>query len=256
MLEHGFFTQKSLRVKIKQGMIFSLLLFMKFKIEKITEKIYKVSEPYFSGCANIFIFKGTLFNLIVDSGLGMENIKDFLLENNFKKLKLFITHGHFDHCGGVNYFDKEELVIKNKIYQNLKNNSLLGLEYLKTKDFNKKFVKINSFYNNFKIKKLKPFTKNIINNGNFNFKIIATPGHTDDSFVLFDEKTKLLVTGDSLYNGKIYSSMKNSNKKMFIESLNKIKSLNFNLVLPGHGKTLNRKEALNIIDTWLENLAA
>ncbi len=235
---------------------------MLFKIDKIKENIYKISEPYFKEHANIFIVKGKKFDLVVDSGMGLENLKEFLLKKKIMNPKVFITHGHFDHIGGMKFFEPNELLICGKVAENLSNKKLFGLEYLHDKDFDinigkKLGVNVKEFCKKFNVDKIKKpsiYKKNVISNGTYSFEIIHTPGHTDDSYILFDKKNKIIITGDTLYNGKIYMTMKNSDKKSFFKFLKKIQGLDFNLVLPGHNKVMNKKQALVIIEMWLKAL--
>lgn len=232
-----------------------------FEKMEIMDKIFQISEPYFQDHANIFVFKGKDFDLVIDCGMGLENLDYFLIKNKFENTKLFLTHAHYDHCCGLNAFNSKDLIIKNKVLNNLKNMKLLALDFIDFKQFNKNSLKLKinfqEFYSNFEIKnlgKIKPFSKNLIDNGNFSFKVIYTPGHTDDSYILFDEINKILVTGDTLYNGELYANMLNSNKKDYIESLNMIKKLDYEIVLPGHNQIMTKKQSLVVIKRWIKLL--
>jgi len=71
--------------------------------------------------------------------------------------------------------------------------------------------------------------------------VIHTPGHTPGSIMLLDEKRKALFTGDSLilYDGKRVGGapeLLNANLNQWRESIAKVSTLNFDIMLPGHGE--------------------
>ncbi len=234
---------------------------MKFRIEKISEDIYKITEPYFSEHANIFVFCGPIFDLVVDCGIGIENLRSFLLDQKFKP-QVFLTHAHFDHCGGLRYFKPTEVLVVPAIRKNLQKRGLLGLQYFNVKDFTKNAgallkTDIPAFVSNFAVESasdLNPYKSDSISNGHFSFEILHTPGHTDDSCVLFDKAKKIIITGDTLYRGEIFCSLPNSNRELFMESLKKIQKLDFETVLPGHNEVLDKVQGMEMIGTWIQNL--
>jgi len=222
-----------------------------FKITKVSNNIYKIQEVWFKEHANLYLFCGKNSNLLIDAGLGLFDIKLFLEKKGFKNVKVALTHSHFDHFGGIRHFSKNEVLITKKIYANLKNKNLFGLDFLLEKDFSSKsnFSEVKSIFHSFKIV-LKPRNIKSIKVGNFNFKIIGAPGHTDDSVIYYDKKNGIIITGDTLYKGGIYFNFLNSNAKKFKDSLSVIKNLNFKLLLPGHGSALKKDSAQKIIKKW------
>ena len=84
-------------------------------------------------------------------------------EVNGEVVGIIITHHHFDHVGAL--------------------------------DEIKKYYKVNVYdYSNLK-------ENNKIDN--FDFKMIRTPGHTDDSITIYFEKEKIMFVGDFIFYGSI-----------------------------------------------------
>ena len=230
-----------------------------FSIKKIKNNVYLIEEKWFKEHANLYLFAGKKFNLLIDCGLGIFNIKEFLNKKGFKNIKVLLTHSHFDHASGVRHFLPEEIIVGHKIFKNLKDERMWGIKYLKRKDFIEEvFSKINfsnilGMYKNLVIF-AKPQLLTKINIGSFCFEPINVPGHTNDSTAYYDKSKRILITGDALYDGKIYFDFLNSNKKEFKNSLNKITHLDFNLVLSGHNEIFDKGKALELVENWTKEL--
>jgi len=232
-----------------------------FNIKKISKNIYKIEELWFKEHANLYLFKGNKFNLLIDAGLGFYNIKKFLCKEGFKNNKVVLTHAHFDHAFGIKHFLPEEILVDRKTYSNLKNGRMWGLKYFKKSD-----SKINpstplNFENAVEhfllhLDKIKPRKLATIDTGSFSFEVVNLPGHTDDSVGYYDKEHKILVTGDALYYGKIYTDFSNADKNKFKKSLKFISEMNFNVLLPGHNSLLSKKKSLAIISKWSRALGA
>jgi len=223
----------------------------KFKIKKIYKNIYLIEEKWFKEHANLYLVKDKNFNLLIDCGLGIYNIKKFLNNKGFKKIKAVLTHSHFDHAFGLKHFAPKEIFITNKMRNNLNKKELLGLEYFDQHDLD---ASITLKAKDSLLGKVLPKNSKKVGIGFANFKIIKTPGHTDDSVIYYDKKQKIIITGDALYDGKIYNNFTNSNNKKFKKTLQNIAKLDFKLVLPGHGKIMNKKEALKVLNKWERRL--
>jgi len=80
--------------------------------------------------------------------------------------------------------------------------------------------------------------------------VIHMPGHTSGSIMLLEEKRKILFTGDILlYDGKKVSSAPlsfNSDSNKVREAIAKAATLNFDVMLPGHGVPLKLKASEEI----------
>ncbi|MBQ9071980.1 MAG: MBL fold metallo-hydrolase [Bacilli bacterium] len=81
----------------------------------------------------------------------------------------------------------------------------------------------------------------------FNFEVIYTPGHKEDSITLYFKEEKIMFTGDFIFKGTIgRTDLKGGNMSLMINSLNKIKNYNDDIIIyPGHGdKTILLNEKL------------
>ena len=95
--------------------------------------------------------------------------------------------------------------------------------------------------------------------GDFDYKIIHTPGHTPGGICLFEEEFKILFTGDTVFTngsfGRIDFPM--GNKEDLVSSLKRLSEMDVELLLPGHmspvlsNGTKHLKAAYNIASNYL-----
>jgi glyoxylase-like metal-dependent hydrolase (beta-lactamase superfamily II) len=73
--------------------------------------------------------------------------------------------------------------------------------------------------------------------GGFGLKIIHVPGHTPGSIALFEEKGKLLFSGDTLFagGGVGRADLPLGNEKELKRSLEKLGGIKRKKLCPGHG---------------------
>ncbi|MDP4115204.1 MAG: MBL fold metallo-hydrolase [Bacteroidota bacterium] len=147
-------------------------------------------------------------NTVIDSGIDDFLISQIELVNTGvgkKKVdKVFLTHTHFDHAGGVDALKRAYTPI---VYAGT---SSLGID---------KLLKDNEIF--------------IM--GDKYFEAIKTPGHSSDSFCFYCKEERVLFSGDTNLQinsgGGVY-------EPEFLESLQKLAKLKISVIYPGHGDSI------------------
>jgi len=86
------------------------------------------------------------------------------------------------------------------------------------------------------------------------WKVIHTPGHTDDSICLYSSQYNALISGDTIINLRgrlVLNPLLRLDNEAIIESLNKLKQLQVDVIYPGWGPPVFGKDILDrvYIDT-------
>ena len=230
---------------------------MHFKISRITQGfhlIHEIGVANFMRC-NIWLLQGRDFDLVIDTGMGLSSLKKFISKHTDKPLKTIVTHCHFDHSGGLHEFDCR---LGHKLEaQNLKNptrvNTVFEGGWTKIPIVD---LKIHPNYSGEKFfVKPAPLTGYIdegdtIDLGNRHFQILHLPGHSPGSIGLWEDNTKTLFSGDSVYDGALIDSFFHSNKNEFDRTLRRIEKLRPNIVHAGHYDSFGANRLDEIIKSY------
>ena len=82
----------------------------------------------------------------------------------------------------------------------------------------------------------------ILNLGNYKLKVIHTPGHTPGSICLYEEKSKILFSGDTIFsNGGVgRTDLLGGNSQQLLESVEHLCKLNVKILYPGHEEVTDK----------------
>lgn len=143
---------------------------------------------------------------------------------NLEKIKILITHGHYDHIEGI------ELLTER-----------IGLVDIKIGFADAKYLNYSGNIDRLRSQKE-------INFSNIKLEIIYTPGHTEGSicyFANFDDN-KFLFSGDTLFPGGPGKTIDSQNFKKIYESIkNKLYILpKDTVILPGHGDSITIEDSI------------
>ena len=181
-----------------------------FVTQKIEEDLYLTTEPKFfvGNRCNIWLLKGSDTDVIIDTGLGVRNLREHLVDQGLidlaggnRKCVVICTHVHFDHSGGAHHF--EDVYIHKDDLQGLHSASQMEtLNYVKDQHFDcKPYPEFNAFRY-----KVPPTQCSPLENGqeldigdSDKIKIIHVPGHTKGSIMVYYPKKGYLFTGDFAY---------------------------------------------------------
>lgn len=185
---------------------------------------------------NTYILFDTETNgcVIVDPAYDARKVVAFVEENNLNLQGILLTHGHFDHCGGVGQILQHKSV---EVYGSSKD------------DFMAKNASKNQWGARAMDCTITKFVENLDKFvvGDFEFEVMETPGHTQGSLCYFCDG--LMFSGDTLFDGCIgRTDLAGGNIEQMRQSLNKISQIDFDyIVLPGHQNdtTLFEQKAYN-----------
>lgn len=172
----------------------------------------------------------------VDIGYDDGQIQRFVDENSLKPIGIFNTHAHIDHVGATKTF-QDKFNIPFKIGQN----EQIVLDYASTSaaQYNFPFAgapKVDGIFNE----------EDTFSVGEFEFKVISTPGHTPGGICFYCDQEKILIAGDTLFQGSIgRTDLPGGNYDTIMKSLQKLKELpQQTIVYCGHGETTTIGEEL------------
>ena len=177
---------------------------------------------------------------IVDPGADSEAINAFLEKKDLTPALVLLTHGHFDHVGAL-----DGLLAR---YPNLP-------VHIGPGDVPMIGHPQNAWPPDYEVvKKPASLVADLVDGatltaGGLTMRVIATPGHTPGGACFLFAAQKLLLTGDTLFEGSCgRTDFPGGNPRQLNESLHRLAGLDPELtVVPGHGSitTIAREVASN-----------
>lgn len=229
-----------------------------FSVSKIDDNTFAINEDKHWEETHCYLLCGVKNALLIDTGLGVANIKKVVDSLTLLPVLVVTTHIHWDHIGGHKYFEniavheaeKEWLSIKFPIpLQAVKHNLVC-----KPCDFPLDFS-IDSY----QLPKISP--QQILHDGDCldlgerKITVIHTPGHSPGHCCFYEPERKYLYSGDLIYSGCLDAFYPTTDPQLFWQSIKKIQHLDVERVLPAHHQLNIPVNIINRIEKAFSQLA-
>ena len=208
-----------------------------FTVEAIDRDTFAISEYKHWEETHCYLICGTQKAVLIDTGLGIGNIKSVVDSLTTLPVMIVTTHVHWDHIGGHKYFEniavheaeKDWLSVRFPIpLQAVKRNLMC-----KTCDFPENFL-----IEDYQIFNGTP--QRVLRDGDCldirgrKLIVIHTPGHSPGHCCFYELDRKYLFSGDLIYKGCLDAFYPSTDPQLFWQSVRKIQDLSVKRILPGH----------------------
>lgn len=208
------------------------------KLNDIANGKWHPEEYYHDESGNVIMVKGNIGSYKVngyilmdkksgvavafDTGNDSRKLLDTVKDNGLKLIYIFLTHGHFDHTGGISEICRST-------------GAGIGVPEWETEiDLDKDITKNVFFVKDGAIHKT----------GSLDIRAIATPGHTQGSTCYVAED--YCFSGDTIFAGSVGRAYSTAGYKTLLNTIStRILSLNSAVrIFPGHGPATTVREEM------------
>jgi glyoxylase-like metal-dependent hydrolase (beta-lactamase superfamily II) len=180
-----------------------------YDVYQVLPGVYAIYEPGHFQEVISFLIVGETGALLWDTGMGIAPIRPVVMALTALPLTVVNSHCHFDHVGGnwefpLVYAYPDPVAAKRAYegYPESMMTPMLGPESL-SKPLPAHFDAAAYRIRPWRMAPLQP--AHCFDLGGWYLHVLHTPGHTDDSIMLWDRERQVLFTGDTVYPAALYA---------------------------------------------------
>jgi glyoxylase-like metal-dependent hydrolase (beta-lactamase superfamily II) len=229
-----------------------------YQTHKVGDNVTYISEPHikeFYRC-NMWHVRGRDRDLLIDSGMGVVSLKEWLPLVTERPLTAVASHTHFDHIGTHHEFaDRCVHAAEAHLLERPGRAATLADPYV-TDDIFSMLPPAPYVSTEYEVKPA-PATRvlldgDIVDLGDRRFEVIHTPGHSPGGIALWEAATGILFSGDILYDGPLIEDCYHSDIGDYIASMKRLHQLNPRVIHGGHFPSFDGTRFRALIADWLK----
>jgi glyoxylase-like metal-dependent hydrolase (beta-lactamase superfamily II) len=178
-----------------------------------------------------YLIRASYRNVLIDSGLDQNFLclQEQLLSLGLKvrDIDLVInTHEHLDHIGSNRYFQESSFIAAHRFAATKITLEDHYVTLYRSGDRNEVPLRIHLWLEN----------RSLFDLGSHTLEVIHTPGHTSGSICIYEFKTKVLFSGDTVFAGGTLSYIAESGSVGdYVNSIMRLEARKISKIFPGHG---------------------
>lgn len=215
-----------------------------FTVQKIDDNTFAISEFGHWEKVHSFLLMGDDRAVLIDTGLGIDNMKRVTDQLTQLPIDVITTHVHADHIGSHGEFER---VYVHEADRDWLVNGIKGLSIEQIRKDMSRDITL-PVPDTFNPATYRPFQgkpagtlndEDVIDLGNRQLVIYHTPGHSPGHICIFDKTNGYFFTGDLLYDETpIYAFYPSTNPAYLVNSLEKISEISDVTMVYGSHNTL------------------
>ncbi|MGL5925128.1 MBL fold metallo-hydrolase, partial [Chroococcidiopsis sp.] len=206
----------------------------------------------------LWLIKGRDRDLLIDTGLGVASLRQYIASLIDKPLLAIASHIHFDHAGGMHEFDhraihaaEAEALQKGDDYEAL---CTPAQGWVLEEHFD--LLPCPGFtIETYTLKATEPTqilqAGDVLDLGDRAFEVLHLPGHSPGCIALYEPRAQDLFSGDVIYDGELLDELHCSDIPTYIATYERLEKLPIETVYPGHYTIFGKERYRQIIAEYL-----
>ncbi|WP_068115939.1 MBL fold metallo-hydrolase [Tropicimonas marinistellae] len=228
-----------------------------YRLRHVGDGLTWIDEPHiqeFYRC-NIWHVRGRDRDMMVDSGMGVVSLREWVPLVSERPLDAVASHTHFDHIGCHHEFpDRLCHRCEAEILARPTRANTLADPYVTDEIFDA-LPDVPYSSTRYAVKGA-PATRiledgDAIDLGDRRFEVIHTPGHSPGGIALWEAATGILIAGDIVYDGPLIEDTYHADAADYIRSMQRLARLPVRIVHGGHFPSFSGQRLTEIITGWL-----
>ena len=208
-----------------------------FTVEEIDVQTFAISEYQHYEETHCYLLCGQNRAVLIDTGLGVSNIKRVVDYLTALPVTVLTTHVHWDHIGGHRFFDRIAVHESEKAW--IARGFPLPLSEVK----NQLTKAPCSFPKDFDLGAFQLFQGepqvllhegDCFDLGGRTIRVLHTPGHSPGHCCFYELERKYLYSGDLIYKGCLDAFYPSTDPQLFHQSVKRLTDCDISRVFPGH----------------------
>lgn len=228
-----------------------------WRVRTLSDGVTWIDEPHiheFYRC-NVWHIRGRDGDMLVDSGMGVVSLRQWVPLVTERPLQAVASHTHFDHIGCNHEFPCRLChAAEADLLANPTRANTLADPYVTDEIFTS--LPPQPYLSTEYAVKAAPATRLLqdgdsVDLGDRHFEVIHTPGHSPGGIALWEATSGILFSGDIVYDGPLIEETYHSDAAEYHRSMVRLYDLPVRVVHGGHFASYDRARHRQIIGDWL-----